>query len=56
MTLMGDPDGLHAVLSLILKHLAKALADISDAEALISEGRTGADHALFTGAWPSLRI
>jgi hypothetical protein len=41
---------------LILKHPAKALADISDAEALISEGTTGVDHVLFTGTWPSLRI
>ena len=47
---------LQAVLSLILKHPAKALTDISDAEALISEGPTGVDHVLFTGAWPSLRI
>ena len=57
--LPDDPHGgsrLQAVLSLILKHPAKALADISDAEALISEGHTGVDHVLFTGAWPSLRI
>ena len=51
--LEDDPHGgprLQEVLSLILKHPTKVLADIADAEALISEGPTGVDRVLFTGA------
>ena len=56
--LSDDPHGgprLQEVLSLILKHPAKALEEIADAEELISEGSTGVDQVLFTGAYPSLR-
>ena len=47
--LEDDPHGgsrLQEVLSLILKHPTKVLADIADAEALISEGPTGVDRVL----------